>query len=303
MSPLFIFGIPSVLATKYALHLQLLFGSLTPQMVILGSLYLAASRYKWLTSSSFIKDGNIARKVSIEDNDTLVIESMQRFSMKKNKLNLNSVQIHYVENELRRETYYLIRDLNSKKTFILPLDDKAVADRKFINWLTTAKKDDSYSITSTLSKGINLIDLSANKGMQNEIDSFARLNLVAELHPTLDLSTLTPKELHEKINLIPDSQVREYLERVKYQVESKQPLTIETSLVEVEKFLSSIGFITEEAVNITKHLRRNFKISSVSDLKNLSTNELSASLQSNSSRSNIELDSMLKEIQLFFRKI
>jgi hypothetical protein len=300
---LFIFGVPSVLATKYALHLQLLFGSLTPQLVILGSLYLAASRYKWLTSSSFIKDGNIARKVSLEDQDTLVIESMQMFSMKQYKLNLNSVQIRYVENELRRETYYLIRDLNSKKTFILPLDDKAVADRKFINWLSTAKRDDAYSITSTLSKGVNLIDLSANKEMQNEIDNFARLNLVTELHPSLDLSTLTPKELHEIINLIPDSQVKEYLERVKNQVESTQPLTIETSLVEVENFLISIGFIREEAINITKHLRKNLKISAVSDLKNLSRNELSESLQSNSSKSNVELDLMLKEIQLFFRKI
>ena len=300
---MFIFGVPSVLATKYALHLQLLFGSIAPQVVILGSLYLAANRYKWLTSSSFIKDGNIARKVSLEDQDTLVIESMQMFSMKKYKLNLNSVQIRYVENELRRETYYLIRDLNSKKTFILPLDDKAVADRKFFNWLSTAKKDDAYSITSTLSKGVNLIDLSANKGMQNEIDNLARLNLVAELHPSLDLSTLTPKELHEKINLIPDSQVKEYLERVKNQVESKQPLTIETSLVEVENFLISIGFFREEAINITKHLRKNLKISAISDLKNLSRNELSESLQNNSSKSNPELDLLLKEIQLFFRKI
>lgn len=295
-----IFGVPSTLAMKYSLHLKLLFGTSTPLIVVLGSLYAAACRYKWLTSNSYIKDGNIAKKVSLEGN-SLKIESLELFAMKTYTLDINSVKIHLFENEARRETYYLIRDVNSKKTFILPLDDKAVADRKLLNWISTAKAEDNYSILSTIAKGNTLINLQAHKRLKSEIDNYARLHLLSQLNPGLDLSTLTSNELHEKLNTISDTEVRDYLERVNNQVESVKP-AIESALVEVENFLVSLGLSSEEAVNTTKYLRKNLRIEGVSDLRNLSTNELTEAVNKNSKKSGTELDLLVKEIQLFFKK-
>jgi hypothetical protein len=297
---LLIFGVPSALTMKYSLLLKLLLGTSTPLIVVVGSLYAAACRYTWLTSNSYIKDGNIAKKVSLEGN-SLKIESLELFSMKAYTLDLNSVKIHFVENEARRETYYLIRDVNSNKTFILPLDDKAVADRKLLNWLSTAKSEDNYSISSTISKGNTLINLQAHRGVKSEIDKYARLHLLSQLNPGLDLSTLTSIELHEKLNSISDIEVKNHLERVNNQVESLKP-AIESALVEVENFLVSLGLSSEEAVNTTKYLRKNLRIEGVSDLKNLSTNELTEALDKNSKKSSSELDLLIKEIQLFFRK-
>jgi hypothetical protein len=284
---------------KYSLHFKLLFGTSTPLLIVLGSLYAAATRYKWLTSNSYMRDGNIAKRVSLEGN-SLKIESMELFSMKKHTLDLHSVKINLIENEARREAYYLIRDVNSKKTFILPLDDKAVADRKLINWISTAKTEDNYSIKSTLTKGNTLINLEAHRGVRSEIDKFARLHLLSELNPGLDLSTLSPNELHEKLNTISDNEVKDYLERVNSQVESRKP-AIETALVEVENFLVSLELSSEEAVNTTKYLRKNLRIEGVSDLKNLSISELTEALQNNSQKTKSELDLLLKEIQLFFK--
>jgi hypothetical protein len=270
-------------------------------LLLLASAYLAARRYKWLTSNSYIRDGHIAKKVTFEDQNNLVIET---FAIKKRtfRFNLNSVKIQFVENAVRRESFYLIKDLGSKKTFILPLHDKAVADRKFINWLSTAKNDDKYSIGSTLSKGNNLIDLYANRRISNEIDNFARLNLLAELNPGLDMSTLTSNELHEKLNTISDNQVKEYLERVRNNIQSGQPAAIETSLVEIENFLVSQGLSNDEAVNTTKYLRKHLRISALSELKNLSKIEVIEALEKNTQKTKSECDALFKEIRLFFRK-
>jgi hypothetical protein len=290
-----------VAASNYSLYLQLILGSSAPSLIILGSAYLAARRYKWLTSSSYITDGHIAKKVTVENSNTLVIESLE-IRKRTYRLNLNSVKIQLVENACRREPFYLIKDLSSNKSFILPLDDKAVADRKLINWLSQEKKDDKYSIASTLSKGNHLIDISANGRISNEIDNYARLNLLAELNKGLDLSTLTPNELHEKLNTISDNQVREYLDRIRSEVHSKQPAAIETSLVEIENFLASHGLSNDEAVNTTKYLRKHLRISNVTDLQSLSRNEVFEALEKNTQKSRSELDALLKEIQLFFRK-
>lgn len=301
MSPFLIFWVPTVAATNYSLYLQLLLGSSAPSLIIIGSAYLAARRYKWLTSSSYLADGHIAKKVTLEDQNTIVIES---FEIRKRtyRLDINSVKIQLVENACRRESFYLIKDTGSKKSFILPLEDKAVVDRKLINWLNTSKKDDKYSIASTLSKGNSLIDISANRKISNEIDSFARLNLLAELNPELDLSILTPNELHEKLNSISDIQVKDYLDRVKSQVDGNQPAAIEASLVEIENFLATHGLTNEEAVNTTKYLRKNLRISNVVDLKNLTKDEVSEAIEKNTKRTISEVDVLFKEIQLFFRK-
>jgi hypothetical protein len=281
-----------------------MFGSLTPELAVLGSAYLAFKRYKWLRSSEFIQSSGVVSKATLRNGNRLEVESIELFKRNTYSFDVSKLKSKLVEGDGRKDSYYLIQDPNTNKTFVLPIVDEAVIDRKFLNWIGKIKSDDSFSILNTLTKYDSAyIDVTQSyvKDNTNEIENIARINILAEQNLGFDISTLTPQELNQKLNNILDSQVKEYIRKTKESVSSKP--AIEFSLVEVENFLVSLKLSSEEATNITKYFRKQFKIDSLKDLKILARSELTEAIKLNTNKSQSEIETVVTEINAFFKSL
>jgi hypothetical protein len=250
---------------------------------------------QWLRGGDrLLKGSTLVKRLTLKG-DSLLVED---FNKKTHTLSLSSSNIYRIDNEARREVYYIIKDAFNSPKFILPVTEDVLADEKSLSWFSQLKKNnDEYSIRHVLSQGnAKSIDIHKNKNIKSEIDTFARMNILS--NKGVELSTMTPLELQQKLGQITDNEVREYLNQT--QGSFPQPSAIESNLQSVENLLVSFGINQEEAVKMTKYLRENYRITSVKDLANLSSQELTDAHSETIRNSEVDFKSFRRSLDTFF---
>jgi hypothetical protein len=196
---------------------------------------------------------------------------------------------------LRTESYYLIKNLESGRTYILPLDEHSTADLGFLNHLCNRRDyNNKYDITSILISRKNLIDLNKAKSFNSDLDHLARISILQE---NQDLTKLAKEELDAKIKNIPDSVVAAKIETIRRNLEGRQ-LTTETGRAELEDFLTSLGLSGTEAKTLANQFIRYYKITSIHDLKHLSKDQLQTAYHS-LEQPRITFDILNQKLQAF----
>jgi hypothetical protein len=287
-----VFVVPSLLINNFSTFLTFKLGTLAPTFMYFGALYAALKYYKYLTTSTIPKS-TLVQTLRLTDSTLLINDKIN--------LNLNSSRIHLIDGDFRRESLYVIHD-TANKTYVMPLNKNCTANVKALNNLIHSKSGyEEYSIKDVLALGNDkLIDTNKTKTMKNELDTLARINLLHSRQ--VDLLNLSVRELHEKLNSLPDSEVKEYLENVGKGLTSNQ-LSLETNLVAVENLLTSFGIEREEAVAMTQSLRRKFSINNVNDLATMSKENLRDSFNDSVSKSNLNFNALYKNIETFFESL
>jgi hypothetical protein len=204
-------------------------------------------------------------------------------------------------NENSKETYYVIQDIVNKRIFTFPVNENTFIDRKLLDWLASKQHVEEYDISSILQKGeAKLIDLAGNKfkNISNDLDTLARIQILStKIQPGIDLSTLTSRELYNKISNIPDGEISEYLNGIKNTLTSSVQST-ESMLVEIENFLTHFGVERNSAVTLTKYLSKNLNVHKVHELYNLSLEEITYALKATGV--GISPEALKMEIDTFF---
>ncbi len=212
--------------------------------------------------------------------------------------NLSSVTLHKIENGIRTEGYYLIKDIYGDSKYILPIVEGANVDQKTLGYLADLRRsNDDYSIGRVLN-GDKLIDTQKGVSLRNEIDTLARMNLLSS--QGVELSTLSAEEAQRRINSVSDEDLAKYLEDIKSTKLTKGN-TLESNLVAVQNLLTSFGIELKEAEKMTKYLRENYKINEVRDLKHLSQDELEEAFSESVCKSQVTFEDLSTNIVTFFK--
>jgi hypothetical protein len=292
--------VPSVLTLKYSLVISNAFGALSPHLLFLAAFYAGVKRHQWLTAGSKLKGAKLVKSLKVKG-DNIIIKTFNLYGFSEKSFSLESIQIQLIENDLRRESYYVVRDLNSTSMYVMLIDEKSVIDVKSINNLSNLKKfNHEFNIRNVLmNRNPKIIDFSKTKIIRNEIDTLARMNLLIKYN---DISKLSIDEVHKKLNSIPDKEINEFLENTSKSIGSSLP-SIESSLVGLENLLLSLGIIREEAVSMTQLLRKSFSINGISDLSRITQDDLRTAFEACISKSQITFDDLTTKIQIFFQSL
>jgi hypothetical protein len=284
-----------LLLNLYSAPIVHVFGVTSPLLFSLVAVYAGLKRMQWLRGGDRLLKGSVLVKKLSLNGETILVED---FNKKTHSLSLSSSNIYRIDNDVRREIYYIIKDAFNSPKFILPVTEDALADEKSLSWFSHIKKNnDEYSIKQVLSKGnAKSIDIHKTKNVKSDIDTLARMNILS--NKEAQLSTLTPLELQQKLGLVRDSEVREYLNQVQGSFLQDSP--IESNLQSVENILVSFGINQEEAVKMTKYLRENYRISSVNDLAHLSSQELIDAHSETVRNSEVDFKSFKRSLDSFF---
>jgi len=282
----------------YSAPIVQLLGASSPLLFSFVAVYAGLKRMQWLRGGDrLLKGSTLVKKLTL-NGDFLLVED---FNKKTHNLSLSSSNIYRIDNDIRREIYYIIKDSFNSPKFILPITEDASADEKSLSWFSQIKKNnEEYSIRHVLSQGQSkIIDTNKNKNLKSEIDTFARMNILSS--KGAQLSTLTLLELQQKLGQVADIEVREYLNQVDGRFPQHSP--IQSNLQSVENLLVSFGINQVEAIKMTKYLRESFRISRVNDLANLSSQEISDAYSETVRNSEIDYKSFKRSLDTFFESL
>jgi hypothetical protein len=222
-----------------------------------------------------------------------------------NKINLNGTETPFDSLSstfisAKGRNYFAIKK-GSENESILDINDYSVQDLKFLQLLQNQNhfNKGDYQVTPELSLKGKLIDLSLNKSYKNDLDTITRLKILSNKE-SVDISTITPSELHKKLGLISDNEVEEHLNKIRSQASSGSLL--ETNLVQIENFFINLGLNKDEALEVTKRLRKQLNVSVLSDLNNLSKSELE-SVFNEALKNGQEKENLYKQVKAFFSSI
>ena len=196
--------------------------------------YIAYRRYKFLTGSSYSKKENY------------IISSLEILN----------------ESLLRIETVSPLK----KVSFDMDLRYISFASKKCI--FGNSNKD-IYDVKKIILEGDNLIDLTHKSS--ESIETLARISILNMQFG--NISHLSQEDLYEKISLIPDKQVKEYLKSIENSIKSITPMD-EALMVEVANLFVGLGLMSDEANQITSILISSLYVKNLKDLKGVSDQNL-----------------------------
>jgi hypothetical protein len=286
------------LINYYSAGLVYTLGTSSPLLLSLAAIYAGAKRAQWLRAGdSIIKGSTLVKKMYFKGN-TLEIES---FNKKIHTLDFSQATIKKVDNDARRESYYLVKDYQHNTLFVLPIVQDSLVNQKYLDWFVSLRNPNSeYSIRHVLMQGNKkVIDLNKGKYIKSEIETLARINLVSQ--KGVDLSILSTEEIHQAIGSVSDSEVSEYLKNTNTKLSEVNTPSLESNLVSVENLLNSFGVAKEEAVKMTKYLRDNFKINNVKDLSYLKGSELEDAFSECVKSSDVAFKNLKTNVDAFFK--
>jgi hypothetical protein len=197
---------------------------------------------------------------------------------------------------LRKESYYLIKNLENHRQYVLPIDEKAVADLAFLNYLCNRRNYNSkYDITGLLTRRTHMIDSNKSASFNKELDYLARIRLLHEAQ--IDTTNLSKEELETRLNSIPDTKVVEKIEQIRKELAGRH-LSIDDRHGELESFLASLGLNQSEAKSFILQLRNTFKVTSVEELRHLNREQLQSAYYALENPT-VSFDSLFNKITAF----
>lgn len=281
---------------KYKFILSHALGAFSPYILLSGFLYASLKRHKWLTAGSKIQGAKLVTSLRLTESSLIVVSGRGSTT-----LNLSSTKIQLVENDVRRDSYYIIKDSMNHNAFIMPIDGKAIFDHKALNMISTFKSTyDKYDIKNVLALGSHkLIDINKNKTIRNELDIVARINMLSSRQ--IELTNLTYEGLYDVLYSIPDSEVNQYLENVKNGITSVPEDGL--NFAAVENLITSFGINRQEAIAMTVSLKKRYAIGSFSDVAYLNKDELKDSFNESVIESEVKFENFYTSIQVFFESL
>ena len=238
--------------------------------------YIAYRRYKFLTGSSYSKKENyIISSLEILNESLLRIETVSPLKKVSFDMDLRYISIETHENELRRNHYYTLLDEITQKKFVLLVDELCHINEKALNFFASKKcifgnsNKDIYDVKKIILEGDNLIDLTHKSS--ESIETLARISILNMQFG--NISHLSQEDLYEKISLIPDKQVKEYLKSIENSIKSITPMD-EALMVEVANLFVGLGLMSDEANQITSILISSLYVKNLKDLKGVSDQNL-----------------------------
>ena len=151
-----------------------------------------------------------------------------------------------------------------------------------------------------LLRGNNLIDLSLNNKIKDNIDILARISLLSKENSKL--SNLSEEELYEQISLIPDEKIKEYLSSLENSLKTSLPKE-EYLIVEISEFFTGLGLEIEEAQGLTKILVNTLFVKNLNDLKNISDENFNDAVTQVNKNFYINHPNFLEKLKVYFYKI
>ncbi len=279
-------------------------GALSPYALTAGFLYAAMLRHKWLTAGSKLQGASLVRSLKLSG-DNLILNTFTALNTSKSQtLDLFSTRIKLVESDARKDSYYLIQDVEGN-SYIMPLDENAIADYKLLNYLSCSKMMNTtdYNITNLLISGKNQIDITRNNSITNDVDNLARINILAA--KGVGMSDMTMAELQTSINSIPDSEVTEYLERMKNSIQSDNNSMNSVNSVnkQIEQLFITFGLNRNDAVNFASEIRKRCEINELSQLGKVSKEEFEMVFDDVCEESEIGVDEVYRKVKVFFESL
>ncbi len=273
-----------LLTMNYKASIVHVLGASSPYILCLAAIYAGVKRSAWIRASKQVSNINQVVEKLLLNGDKITIITNRGKTQKT--MSLSQITFSKVENNVRTDSYYLIKDVYGNSKYILPIVEEAIADMKILNWLGDIRRaNDEYSIERVLSEG-KFIDTERSISIRKEIDTLARLNFLSS--QGIELSTLSPEEIKNKIDSLSDLEISKYLEELTSS-RLAQVQSIMSNELAVQNLLRSFGLQEVEAQQMTKYLRENYKLAQVRELRHLSVAELEeAFLESVNSQVNFE---------------
>jgi hypothetical protein len=284
-----------LLTINYKASIVHFLGGSAPYIFGFAAIYAGLKRRAWLRASRMVSEVNqVVEKLLLNGDKLTVITNRGRT---QKTWNLSQISFKKVEHSARTDSFYLIQDIYGDSKYILPIVDGANVNMKVLNWLGDLRRaNDDYSIGRVLTEG-KFIDTRRTISIRKEIDTLARLNYLSS--QGIELSTLTPQEIKNRVDSLSDQEISNYLEEINSLKLTHVP-SLESNLMAVQNLLRSFGLEQVEAEKMTAYLREHYKISQVGDLKHLSAMELEEAF-SESANSQENFEDFRNKLSLFFK--
>lgn len=310
-----IFSLPTSLTLYYAPLIKLVLGSMSPQLLIASSAYLAYKRHTWLRLGYYSdKSVKLVHKLEFDtENQVLVVTPA---SATKKNIPLSNLSISYHENEHRKDAFYMINVITTKERYAVPSDENSSVDHKMIRLLQERKNEPGdYDITSLLMKGPEgQIDISP-KLEQESTDNdkyidYAKISLFLEKNPK------SSKMNREKIIKIVDSysleEVDEYVKQMTNKLQksvqekssqTSSELTEEKITKDLESLFISFGLTYDNARRLAAQINRKKGVQNIKEVLTMTEEELKNALQNALKGGQVEANSLKKQIDNFLRNL